>query len=119
MKIAISSHDGKFDTPFSPRFGRCEFFIFIDTETRDWEAVANPATAARGGAGSQAVQFLSTNGVEATITGRYGPTAFTAIEAAGIKAFEAENGTPEELLEKFLAEELKRVNAATGPSRHQ
>jgi len=118
MKIAISSHDGKLDTKFSPRFGRCEFFIFIDTETRDWEAIANPAATARGGAGAQVVQFLSNNDVEATITGRYGPTAFTALEAAGIQGFEADKGTPEELLEKFLAGELKQVKGATGPARH-
>ncbi len=119
MKLAISSSDGKFDTQFSSRFGRCDYFIFIDTETRAWEAKPNPAAAARGGAGPQAVQFLSSNGVEATITGRYGPNAFSAIGAAGIQAFEADSGTPEELLDKFLAGELKQVNASTGPSLHQ
>lgn len=119
MKIAISSHDGKFVSPFSARFGRCEFFVFIDTETRAWESKANPAASARGGAGPQAVQFLSDNGVEATITGRYGPNAFTALEAAGIQAFEGDEGTPEELLDKFLAGQLKQVNAATGPELHK
>ena len=118
MKIAISSHDGKFDTTFSLRFGRCEYFLFIDTETRNWETIPNPAATASGGAGSQVVQFLSKNGVEATITGHYGPTAFTALEAAGIQGFEAVDGTPEELLDKFLAGELKQVDAATGPSHH-
>ena len=118
MKLAISSSDGKFVTQFSPRFGRCDYFIFIDTETRTWEAKPNPAASSRGGAGPQAVQFLSSNGVEATITGRYGPNAFSAIEAAGIQAFEADSGTPEELLDKFLAGELRQVNASTGPSLH-
>ncbi len=118
MIVAISSPDGKFDTPFSSRFGRCEAFIFIDTESRDWESKPNPAAAARGGAGAQVVQFLSNNGIEATITGRYGPTAFSALEAAGIQAFVAGSGTPEELLDQFLADELEQVNAATGPELH-
>ncbi|OQX60996.1 MAG: hypothetical protein B6I38_02565 [Anaerolineaceae bacterium 4572_5.1] len=118
MKLAISSPDGKFDSKFSARFGRCAYFIFIDTETRAWEAKTNPAANARGGAGPQAVQFLSENGAEATITGRYGPNAFSAIEAAGIQAFEADSGTPEELLNKFLAGELNQVNTSTGPSLH-
>ncbi|MEN8173933.1 MAG: NifB/NifX family molybdenum-iron cluster-binding protein [Chloroflexota bacterium] len=118
MKIAISSHDGKFNSEFSARFGRCEYFVLIDTETRNWEAVENPAAAAHGGAGAQVVQFLSDNAVEATITGKYGPTAFTALEAAGIQGFEANNGTPEELLDKFLAGDLTQVSTATGPSRH-
>ena len=118
MNLAISSLDGKFDTQFSSRFGRCESFIFIDTETGDWEPKPNPATLTRGGAGAQVVQFLSANGVEATISGRYGPTAFTALDAAGIQAFVADSGTPEELLDKFQANELVQVNDATGPELH-
>ena len=115
MKLAISSPDGKFDTQFSSHFGRCETFIIIDTETKDWESQPNPAAAAQSGAAAQAVQFLSKSGVEATVTGRYGPTAFTALNTAGIQAFVANSGTPDELLVKYLANELVQVNAVTGP----
>jgi len=118
MKIAISSNDGKRSTPFSTRFGRCAYFMFVDSETRAWEAKANPAANAQGGAGPQAVQFLADNQIEATITGRYGPNAFASLDAAGIHAYEAEEGTPEELLEAFLSGSLKRVSAATGPQLH-
>ncbi len=118
MKIAISSPDGKLDTPFSPRFGRCEFFIFIDSETRKWEAKANPAVSARGGAGPQAVQSLASSGVKAAISGQFGPNAYTSLEAAGIEAYEADDGTPSDLLDRFLAGTLKQVSAATGPKRH-
>jgi predicted Fe-Mo cluster-binding NifX family protein len=119
MKLAISSNDGRFDGPFSARFARCEAFIFIDTKTRSWETIPNPAAAAHGGAGAQVAQFLADNGVEATITGRYGPTAMSALNAAGIQAFVAGSGTPEELLDKLLANELEQVNAAAGPSLHR
>ena len=118
MKLAISSPDGKFDTEFSSRFGRCKYFVFVDTMTRDWEAKPNPAASARGGAGPQAIQFLSNNGVEATITGRYGPSAFTALEAAGMQAYIAAGGTVSEILEEFLAGELEQVTAATGHELH-
>jgi predicted Fe-Mo cluster-binding NifX family protein len=118
MKLAISSSDGGFDTPYSARFARCETFILVDTATRAWEAKPNPAFDARGGAGAQVVQFLANEGVEAAITGRYGPTAMTALKAAGIQAFVADSGTAAELLDKFLAGELEQVDAATGSSRH-
>lgn len=118
MKLAISSQNGQFDGPFSARFGRCETFIFVETETREWEAKPNPASAARGGAGAQVVQFLADNGIEATISGRYGPTAFSALEAAGIRAFVADDGSPATLLDKFLANELACVTKATGQGLH-
>ena len=118
MIIAVSSPDGKFNTEFSPRFGRCNFFIIVDTDTREWEAKPNPALNARGGAGPQAVQFLSASGVEATITGRYGPNAYTTLKTADIRAYVAETGTPEELLDGFLSGTLKEVTSATGEELH-
>lgn len=118
MKIAVSSPDGKIDSPFSPRFGRCDYFIIFDRETGNWEAVSNPAAAASGGAGATVVQFLYDYQVGATITGKYGPKAFRALQAAGIQGFEASSGTPQELYQQYLDGELKQVRAATGPSRH-
>jgi predicted Fe-Mo cluster-binding NifX family protein len=118
MKLAISSTDGKVNSVFSIRFARCEYFVFVDSETRQWQAVTNPALEARGGAGAQVVQFLADHGIDATISGRYGPTAFTALKAAGIKAYLADSGTPQELLEQFLAGQLALVDAATGASLH-
>ena len=118
MIIAVSSPDGKFNTEFSPRFGRCNFFMLIDTDTREWESKSNPALNARGGAGPQAVQFLSSSGVEAAITGRYGPNAYTTLETAGIRAYVAETGTPEELLDRFLAGTLEEISSATGEELH-
>ncbi|MEN8242822.1 MAG: NifB/NifX family molybdenum-iron cluster-binding protein [Chloroflexota bacterium] len=118
MKLAISSPDGKFNSQFSSRFGRCEYFVFVDTDTQAWETKPNPAASARGGAGTKVVQFLADNGVAATITGRYGPNAYTALEAAGIKTFQADSGTPEELLEKFIENKLEEVDAASGPELH-
>jgi predicted Fe-Mo cluster-binding NifX family protein len=112
MKIAISSSDGETNNPFSSRFGRCNYFVIVDSETRSWDVLSNPAASSRGGAGTQVVQYLSDNGIEAIVSGRYGPNAFIALEAAGIEAYRASRGTPEELLEKFNAGKLDR---ATGP----
>lgn len=118
MKIAISSNDGKRESQFSARFGRCDYFLIVDSVSRTWEAISNPAADAHGGAGTQVIQFLSNNGVEAVISGQYGPNAFTAIEAAGIQAYLADKGTPEELLDKFISGKLKRALAASGRGRH-
>ena len=118
MKIIISATSNKIDQPFSPRFGRADYFILIDSETREWEALSNPAAAARGGAGPQAVQFIAKTGAQAVISGRYGPSAFTALEAAGLQAYIAKAGTVNEVLDQYLAGELESTNTATGPELH-
>jgi predicted Fe-Mo cluster-binding NifX family protein len=118
MKLAISSQDGNFDSPFSDRFGRCRQFVFIDTETGNWEANLNPAAVVRGGAGAQVVQFLADSGVDVTISGRYGPTALSALKAAGIQAYIAATGTPAILFDKYMADELVQVNIAESQELH-
>ena len=39
MKIAISSTGKELDSNLDPRFGRAAYFISVDAETMDFEAV--------------------------------------------------------------------------------
>ena len=118
MKIIITANSDKIDQPFDPRFGRSEYFILIDSDTQAWEAFANPAASAPGGAGPQAVQFITGKNPEIVISGRYGPSAFTALEAAGIKTFIASRGSVREVWQQFIDGQLEQVGAATGPGMH-
>jgi len=118
MKIIITATSDKIDHPFSPRFGRADYFMLIDSDTREWEAFPNPATNARGGAGPLAVQFIAEKGAEVVISGRYGPNAFTALEAAGMKAYTANEGAVSEVLQQFLDHQLEQASGASGPGTH-
>ncbi|MEA1978933.1 MAG: NifB/NifX family molybdenum-iron cluster-binding protein [Chloroflexota bacterium] len=118
MQLAISGETPQFETQLERRFGRCAYFIIVDTETRAWESFPNPAVEARGGAGTQAAQFLANQGVEAVVSGHFGPNAFTALDAASIQMYSAQEGQAETLVDDFLAERLERVSGSTGPQRH-
>ncbi len=118
MKIAISSRNGSPDKNFQSRFARCENFAVFDQNLGTWENLKNPAGDSHGGAGPKVVQFLADHGIQAVISGRYGPNAFTALQAAGIEAYLADQGTPEALVKALQAGELKLANGASGPGRH-
>ena len=118
MKIIITASSDKINQAFNPRFGRADYFILVDSETRAWEALPNPAVTAGGGAGPQAVQFISEKGAEILISGRYGPNAFSALEAAGIKAYIANAGSVEDVLQQFLDGQLQEATGASGPGMH-
>jgi predicted Fe-Mo cluster-binding NifX family protein len=118
MKIAISATNNTLESQFSPRFGRCDCFIFVDSQSQSWEALPNPAAGTRGGAGPQAVQFIADQGAEIIISGRYGPSAFSALEAAGLQAYLAEDGTVTDVLGKFLDGKLEITTHATGKELH-
>jgi len=119
MKVAISAVQPKFEGELERRFGRCAYFVLVDAETREWESLSNPAVEARGGAGTQAAQFLADQGVQTVISGDFGPNAYAALETAGISMYKAQGGRVNEALEALLAERLECVASATSPKRHR
>jgi predicted Fe-Mo cluster-binding NifX family protein len=118
MKIAITSTGNSITSQFNPRFGRCEYFVIVETDTEDWEALPNPALNAMGGAGPQAVQFIVEQGVQAVISGRFGGNAYNAISAAGVQTFTSGEGTVGEVLNRYLDGKLEQVSKASGPGMH-
>jgi predicted Fe-Mo cluster-binding NifX family protein len=41
VKIAVTSTGSSLDSMVDERFGRCRFFIFINPESKEYEAVEN------------------------------------------------------------------------------
>jgi len=109
MKIAITSTKPDINSPFEPRFGRCDYFILVDTADGTWDAIPNPAQESAGGAGTQAGQFLANQGIEAVISGRFGPNAYSVLNAAGIRMYQAEKREVQSVLAAFRAGELSEV----------
>jgi predicted Fe-Mo cluster-binding NifX family protein len=118
MKIAITAGEPQFETKLEPRFGRCAYFLIVDTETQDWEPMQNPAAEAMGGAGPQAAQFLADQDVKVVISGEFGPNAYTALEAAGIRMYRSQVDPMSTLFKKFLTDQLEPISGPTGPQRH-
>ncbi len=118
MKLAITAGEPQFEAKLEPRFGRCAYFLIVDTETQDWKPMQNPAAEAMGGAGPQAAQFLADQDVQAVISGEFGPNAYTALEAAGIRMYRSKSDQINILFEKFLTDQLEPISSPTGPQRH-
>jgi predicted Fe-Mo cluster-binding NifX family protein len=62
MKICVTATAGDVNAQVDPRFGRCQYFVFVDSDTMAFEAMANEAIAAPGGAGIQAAQAVVNTG---------------------------------------------------------
>ena len=121
MKLAISAAGKTLDSPFDARFGRAAAFCIVDVETGNWEAFDNPALSASGGAGVQASQFVAKHGVQAVVSGAFGPNAFDTLAAAEIEMYLApgnESHSVTEILETFKAGQLTKAEAATHAGHH-
>jgi len=62
MKIAVTCRGKTLDDQVDPRFGRCPYFLVVDTDTLDAEPIENPNLALGGGAGIQSKSRIHEQG---------------------------------------------------------
>ena len=89
MKIGVAAMGETLDAEVSEQFGRCPYFVIVDSESLETETFSNPAREMSGGAGPAAAQELANHGAEVVLAGTYGPPAEQALDAAGIRHAEA------------------------------
>jgi len=87
-----------------PKFGRSQFFLFVDPESGNFEAVKNPDLDLAHGAGIQTAQMIVKHNVGIVLSGAFGPKASQVLEAAGIQMRAGYSGTVKDALAKFQRE---------------
>lgn len=113
MKLAVTSTGDNLDSQVDPRFGRCQYFIIVDTDTMQFEALQNPNFQAPSGAGIATAQTIAGKGVETVLTGNVGPNAHQTLSAAGIKVATGASGKIREAIENYKQGKLQ---STSGPS---
>jgi predicted Fe-Mo cluster-binding NifX family protein len=109
MQIAVSVTAPEPKAAFEPRFGRAAAFVIVDDNTGDQRAIANPAAQVGRGAGIRAAEFLIKQGVEAVISGAFGPKAYDVLHSSGLRMYRAQSGTVNELVNRLSNGELDPV----------
>jgi predicted Fe-Mo cluster-binding NifX family protein len=107
MKIAISATQPNLEGEVEPRFGRCRYFIIVDPETSEFEALENPNVESPSGAGVATGQFVASQGVREVLTGSLGPNAQKILAAAGIKTYTGVSGKIHDILEAYKKGQLR------------
>ncbi|OQX64133.1 MAG: dinitrogenase iron-molybdenum cofactor biosynthesis protein [Desulfococcus sp. 4484_241] len=113
MKVAVSSTGTDLDAQVDPRFGRCAFFMIVNTDDMSFEAIPNGGGSLSGGAGVQAASIVSSAGASAVLTGNCGPKALQGLTAAGIKVYTGLSGTVKDAVEQYKKGALKETTDAT------
>ena len=101
MRIAISAAGPNLEAEVDPRFGRCKYFLIVDSETLQFETLENSNAAASSGAGISAAQMIVGQGVQAVLTGNCGPNAYQVLEAAGIQVVTGMSGNVYQAVENY------------------
>lgn len=109
MLVAVTAQGPELDSAVEPRFGRCPYFVLVDTERNIVEAMANDSARSGGGAGIAASQALINRGAKAVITGQVGPNAMRVLQEAGIKIYYTNSMTVRAALEQWQQGRLTEV----------
>ncbi len=118
MKIAVCSTGPNLDSQISPVFGRCPYFLIVDSETMEFKAILNPASQSGRGAGVGASQIIASEGAGAVICGNLGPNAFSILKMSGIKIYSGIFGlTVKEGIDRYRKGELREAEAPIPPGR--
>ena len=113
MKICVTAQGDNLDSAVDPRFGRSQYFIVVETDSLEFEAIENPNVSGMGGVGIQSAQFISEKTVKAILTGNVGPNAFQTLKAANIEIITGVSGSVKEAVEKYKSGGFKSTD---GPS---
>jgi len=113
-KIAVSASGPDLSGQVDPRFGRAPYFLLINPDTLEFEAVPNRQNLqAAQGAGIQSAVLVARHQPAAVITGNCGPKAHNTLAAAGIPVFLGVAGSVREAVQQYLQGKL---SPAQGPN---
>jgi predicted Fe-Mo cluster-binding NifX family protein len=111
VKIAIASSGKTLDSSVDPRFGRCPYFLIVDSETGKFETIENTSGQAFRGAGISAAQMIANKKVGVVIAGNFGPNALNVLNASGIKIFVGLGKTAKEALVYYQEGKLEEITS--------
>ena len=102
MKVAVSSSGDNLDSQIDSRFGRSAYFLIVETETMNYEAIKNETTDLTSGAGIQTASLVASQGITAVLTGNCGPKAAQALVQGGIEIITGQSGSVRNVVENYI-----------------
>ena len=83
------------------RFGRCSYFLIVETDDMSYEAIDNVNADLSTSAGIQSASYAASTGAEAVITGNCGPKAMQVFAETNMRIILGQQGTIKDVLQKF------------------
>lgn len=117
MKIAISANGQNLDATINDRFGRCPYFLIVETDDMNVEVRENTNANLSTGAGIQAASMLAAEGAQVVVTGNCGPKAMQVFNEAGVEVSLNGKGIVRNVVEAFKKGALPPSAAANVPAK--
>ena len=110
MRVGVSATGSDLGAKVDGRFGRCPWFLVVDTDSLEFNALQNPHAQEGMGAGMAAAKDIIDEDGDAVISGRVGPKAYEVLRALKIDIFLVSGEiSVKDALERLERGELQRM----------
>ena len=110
MKIAMPIDKKTLESNICPSFGRAPYFLFYNTESKEYYFLDNEAVASQGGAGIRAAQVIADHGVKAVLTPRCGENSESVLNRTEVLTYKSIPGTAQQNIDAFVENKLALLN---------
>jgi predicted Fe-Mo cluster-binding NifX family protein len=118
MKLCVTATSASFDSPIYPHFGRCLYFVIVDTDSMKFEILKNKSTSASNGAGIQAAQLIIKKEIDILITGFVGSNVFSILHSKGIENLIFTAGSVAGAVQAYKDGILEKLEGPNSPENH-
>jgi predicted Fe-Mo cluster-binding NifX family protein len=101
MKVVISATGKDLEATVDERFGRCQYFIIVETDDMSYEVIDNVNADLSTSAGIQSASYVASTGAEAVITGNCGPKAMQVFAETNVRIILGQHGVIKDVIQKF------------------
>lgn len=110
MIISMPVNEHTIEKDIAESFGRAEYFLIYNTETKNEAFIENKASKSPGGAGIVAAQTIVDNRVDVLITPQCGQNAADVLKQGNVKLYKSIKNTAEENIKAFNDGRLELLN---------
>lgn len=111
MRIAISATGKTVADQVAEVFGRCDYFVIIETKDKQiekTEVITNDNTGQMSGAGMATAQLMAENKIDVVVAQNIGPRALDVLKQFNIAIYQG-SGIIKEVVQKYLDGQLKEI----------
>jgi predicted Fe-Mo cluster-binding NifX family protein len=113
MKIAVASRGKAMSSRVDDRFGRCPYFLVLDTTSMTTETIENAGQKEKNAAGIKACQMLIDNDISAVVVKNIGHNSLVTLTGAGMDVYTVASGTVGAAMKKVKGGDLTPVERPT------
>jgi predicted Fe-Mo cluster-binding NifX family protein len=117
MKIAISSTGTELSDLVDPRFSKCRYYIFIETDSRQTKVIENTTSYVCVLRDTTAGNLVAGEETDVVLTGHIGPKASNILLGAGVRIYTGASGKVSAALEAFQSGGLTEMTSPPVASR--